>query len=197
MKFELSKETAVEKTYLLAGRTLSPGGVTKFWYGTTVASTASAFLLTPEFFIGSVIFGGMGAIATWFTARTTKECLDKVTGESKPIFKRKNRKDIAKDGTRELLNQRYVRHQNGYWQNHQPFEASHESKLIAFRDNGKLQFEEILTELPHTTWEHAFNQLTKEDQIILDGDPRPGFDWKERKKELGMLPTDVYYLSES
>lgn len=190
MKFELSKETAVEKTYQLTGKTLQPGGITKFWYGVTGASTASAFLFAPEFFMGTVVFGGMSAIATWYTSRTMKECLDLVAGECKEIFNRKNRKNIAKDGSRELVNQRYVGLHNGFWHTYQPFQASHESKMIAFRESGKLKFEEVLTELPHTTWDHAFKQLAKEDEIVFESDIRPGMNWKDRKKELGMLPTN-------
>lgn len=195
MKFELIKETAVEKTYLLGGRALQPGGVTKFWYGVTGASTASAFLFAPEFFLGSVIFGGVSAIATWVTSQTLKESLAQEVRGNQERFKRKNRKEIAKDGTRELISHSYVAFKTGVWTPSEPFESSHEVRIFASREEGQLKFEKVVTEMPHTTWTHAFNQLTKEDQIIVDENPYPGPDWPERKKELGMHKTNIYYRS--
>ena len=195
MKFELAKETAVEKTYLLAGRTLQPGGMTKFWYGLTGAATASAFFFTPEFFIGSALFGSISAFATWYTSQTLKESLDREVAVNRERFKRKNRKEIAKDGTRELISHSYVAFKTGVWTPSEPFESSHEVKIFASREDGKLKFEKVVTELPHTTWAHAFNQLAKEDEIVVDENPYPGPDWPERKKELGMLQTNIYYRS--
>lgn len=193
MKFSLVKSDPVQDVYRLEGKVLEPGLFTKILYGLTGMATTAAFVAPAHewYIIPSITFGVISLFGTGLTAATTREVLNGSIAENKDIFTRKNRKNFAKDGNREVVSHHYTVYVHGKMLTAERFQATYERTIVAFRENGKLKFEKILTEMPQTTWENAFSQLAKDDGILFEEGPRSGFDWKERKKELGMLDAEI------